>query len=166
MKGICRDAEVTSYWLISCRSVQRLSEWQPNRDERVWLREGGVHGYRGVKQGSPDKAVSPNKSGLSYSSTVHALGGWFSGKSESPDSSKRASPSKPPQNSNSKSLMGSQGLGGWFSGFAGGAGPEKRNARLVGGAGLGSNEPFWQLTRMEVTEMTVMATGGRHHPYV
>lgn len=65
---------------------------------------------------------------------------------------------------------GNGGFGGWLSALMGGgkgAGGDSKggNMRQEGSRGEEESVPFWQLTRIETDEVSLMVEGGVHHPY-
>ena len=117
------------------RRVDRLSEWQPEKQERAWLRSEGVNGYVGVKQG-----VSPaKKKGEGMKQAKSKPSGFKGGLT---------------------GLLSGLMLGGGGDGNASG-----RRDEGVRAAAEDEDTPFWQLTRIEAEEVSLMVTGGLHHPY-
>lgn len=116
------------------RRVNRLSEWQPCKEERSWLRSEGLTGYVGVKHGvSPaKKRKDDSKGGGKPSGLKGGLSGLLAG------------------------LM--------LGGGAVGKSPTRREGGTEGSA-EDEDTPFWQLTRIEAEEVSLMVTGGVHHPY-
>jgi hypothetical protein len=118
------------------RRVNRLSEWQPEKQERAWLRAEGVNGYVGVKQG-----VSPSKmKGEGVKQAKGRPSGFKGGLS---------------------GLLSGLMLGGGGDGNESGRRDEARRTA----AAEDEDTPFWQLTRIEAEEVSLMVAGGVHHPY-